>query len=181
MLHPSHFEALFPALSPLAVARLRDCARLSGRLAGQVSGPLALPPEAEADASERLALQSPERINEAGRLMGAVWHGRALQGVIDAKAVAELDARLGRTVRLFGLRGAALAMAEAQPVSAGALGDAIIADGHACLAAWHEGLSEPYRRLASLKLPCRGFPAPAPAEQARPIIDHVLQEAADAS
>ena len=81
-------------------------------------------------------------------------------------------------MRLFGLRHAALAVASA-PAVAGALAEAIIADGQACLAAWCHSLSEPYRRLARFKLPSRGLPAAA-AEQARPIIDQVLQEIADA-
>jgi len=180
MVHPSHFEVLFPALGPAAVARLRRCTRLAGRLACQVADPLTLPPEAEATEFERLALQSPERIDEAGRFMGAVWHGRTIQRCIDSQAVAELDARIGRAARLFGLRGASLAVTAAQPASASALGDAIVADGRACLVAWREELGETYRRLADLKLPCRGLPAAAPARQAQPIIAYVAQELADA-
>ncbi len=181
MVHPSHFAALFPELGPAAIDRLRNCARLSMRLAGQISVGGALPPAMEAAGPERLALLSPERIGEAGRFMGAVWHGRALQSCIDAEFVSEVDARLGQAVRRFGLRHAALAAADSPPGSPGELADAIVADGLACLVAWRERLSDSYRHLASLKLPCHGLPAAAPSDKAQPIIEHVLREIADAS
>lgn len=184
MVHPSHFEALFPALGPSAVNRLRGCARLSMRLsmrlAGRIGVSAALPSPGEPVGSERLALLSPERIDEAGRLMGAAWHGRALQSCISTEFVSEIDARLGRPARLFGLRNAALAVADAPPGSPGALVDAIVANGRACLVAWRDGLGEPYRHLADLKLPCRGLPAAAASDKAQPIIGHVVREMADA-
>ena len=180
MVHPSHFAALFPALGPAAIGRLRDCARLSMRLVGQISGPGVIPSDAEATGPERLALLSPERIEKAGDLMGAAWHGRTLQACIDPGCVSELDARLGRAVRRFGLRQAALAAADGAPGSPGELADAILADGRACLAAWREQLSERYQHLAGLKLPAHGLPAAAPADKARPIIEQVLREITDA-
>ncbi len=178
MVHPSHLEALLPALGPAVVLRLRGCSRLSERLASRIGSISALPSAAEATEAERLALRSPERIEEAGRLMGAAWHGRALQGCIDAGIVAELDARIGRAARLFGLR-AGLASADTPVAAPGALAAAVTTDGLACLAAWRKALRHPFRQLASLKLPRHGLPPAAPAGQADPIIARVLQEVAD--
>lgn len=180
MVHPSHFEALFPALGPSAVNRLRGCARLSMRLAGRIGVSAALPSAGEPVGPEHLALLSPERVDEAGRFMGAAWHGRALQSCIGTEFVTEIDARLGRPARLFGLRNAALAAVDAPLGSPGALVEAIVADGRACLVAWRDGLSETYRCLADLKLPCRGLPAAAASDKAQPIIGHVAREMADA-
>ena len=180
MVHPSHFAALFPTLGPAAISRLRHCARLSMRLAGQISDLGAIPSKSEATGPERMALLSPERIEEAGNLMGAAWHGRTLQACIDPDCVSELDARLGRAVRRFGLRQAALTAADGAPSSPGELADAILTDGRACLAAWREQLSGSCQRLADLKLPARGLPAAAPADKAWPIIEQVLREVADA-
>ncbi len=180
MIHPSHFAALFPTLGPAAINRLRNCARLSMRLAGQISGPSAIPCDAEAAGPERLALLSPERIEEAGRFMGATWHGRTLQACIDPGYVSELDAQLGRAVRRFGLRHAALTAADGPPGSPGELVNAIVLAGRACLVAWHGQLSGPYQHLATLKLPAHGLPAAAPADKAQPIIEQVLREVADA-
>ena len=180
MVHPSHLEAVFPALGPPAINRLRGCARLSMRLAGRIGVQAALPPAGEPVGSERLALLSPERVEEAGRFMGAAWHGRTLQSCIGTEFVTEIDARLGKSARLFGLRHASLAAVDAPPGSPSALVDAIAADGRACLAAWRDGLSEPYRCLADLKLPCRGLPAAAASDKAQPIIGHVAREMAGA-
>lgn len=154
--HPERLSArLDPRLGAALIERLRACPRLRPRLARVLVAPPPLDGEETGEGAgalaERLTECDPE---ELARLAGAVWHANALKLVISGKAVAELVQRIGPHARAFGLRNAALAVAEeAVATEPAELAQAIERDGLRCLGAWLARVPAETRARLLLRLP----------------------------
>lgn len=184
-IHPSHLQLRLPMLHRDTVQKLQTCSRLSDRLI-ELLGCEELPPtHAPQGPLEALALQPEDRLQSAGRRMGAVVHWRSLAKQVDRQAITALDAALGEDVRLFGIRnGAHWAQAGLSIPSAGtpakpdmdlaSLARAITDCGWSCLIRWRDSLVGDYGRLATLKLPARTL-LPAASSAYDPIILKVAE------
>ena len=191
-LHPSHLALIAPTVSPPVLMALAAHPRFAARFRVLLPTALAGPEPGEASdratpdrtppdrmPTEWLALRTATRIETAGLMMGAAWHARAIGRCIGSDMVGALEAAVGREVRIYGLRSAALAMAPADtPLPSEKAATELVArirvDGLRCLVRWRDELAEPLRALAMLKLPRVGLPAAATAE-ADPIIADVAE------
>ena len=180
-LHPSHLAALAPSVTPDVLLAIAGHRRFVRRLSVLLTPDLVdHAPPVPSSRAETLAFMSADRIEAAGRMMGAAWHGRSIGRCIGSELVGVLDAGIGREARLFGLRGAAHAIAPPQTLPAPDLINLVRADGLRCLVRWRDALAPPFRSLAGLKLARGALPASAPAD-ADPIIAKVLERVLDAS
>lgn len=178
-LHPSHLGTLAPTVSAAVLVAVSNHTRFAARFRTLLPPALAEAPLPEPErAAERMALCEAARIETAGLMMGAAWHARSVGRCISSQVVVALEAGIGREVRVFGLRSAAQAVAPAGAPAAEVLVERIRADGLRCLVRWRDGLAEPWRTLATLKLPRDGLPAGA-TEEAEPIIAAVAERVAD--
>ncbi|MBS1091738.1 hypothetical protein JK208_08955 [Gluconobacter sp. Dm-74] len=184
-IHPSHLQLRLPMLHRDTVQKLQTCSRLSERLIELLDCEGLPPAHAPQGPLEALALQSEDRLQSAGRRMGAVVHWRSLAKQVDRQAITALDAALGEGVRLFGIRnGAHWAQAGLSIPSAGtptepdmdlaSLARAITDCGWSCLIRWRDSLAGDYGRLATLKLPARTL-LPAASSAYDPIILKVAE------
>lgn len=158
--HPSHFASWLPALQPGTIERLRGTPRLAGRLHRLMEAGLPLIPSGSPSGPlERLALRPAAEVAEAGRWMGALWHGRAIGRCIAADEIAALETAIGQEARRFALRHAAttddpLQVAVPDPaIGTTALAARLVEDGQHCLARWLELVAPPFQALAALRLP----------------------------
>jgi hypothetical protein len=162
--HPQRIvDLLSPRLTLQTADRMRAHRRLRAPLAAMLAPALCgegitVPPSA------RFELGRPDDADRAvrlARMVGAVFHGKSLRGLLSGAVLAQLAERIGREPIAIGVRLAEFGAADAVQGSADEIAAAVDRDGPACLAAW--AAQQPGDMTAGLLL---ALP-PALAEAAR--------------